>query len=54
MWSNDDPDAAFLEILRGVFGNAQGHVVSFDNPLTQAKSSNGVYVALVPREEPSA
>ena len=44
LWSNDEPAAAFLEILRTVFGNAQGHVVSFDNPLTQEKSANGVYV----------
>jgi spermidine synthase len=53
LWSNDDPDATFLKILRQVFGNAQGHVVAFDNPLTQVPSSNGVYVARAP-ESPSA
>ena len=51
MWSNDDPEAAFLETLRKVFGNAEGHVVAFDNPLTETKSANGVYVA---RAEASA
>ena len=45
LWSNDDPDAAFLETLRRAFGNAEGHVAAFENPLTQAKASNGVYVA---------
>lgn len=50
LWSNDEPEAAFLELLRNVFGHAQGHVVAFDNPLTQARSSNGVYVARAPAE----
>ncbi len=51
LWSNDDPEAAFLETLRKVFGHAEGHVVAFDNPLTGTKSANGVYVA---RAEASA
>ena len=53
LWSNDEPDETFLETLRQVFGNAQGHVVAFDNPLTQVKSSNGIYLARAP-ESPSA
>jgi spermidine synthase len=53
LWSNDDPDEAFLKILRNVFGNAAGHVVSFDNPLTQQKTSNGVYVARAPGKPPA-
>jgi spermidine synthase len=48
LWSNDDPDAGFLDLLKQVFGNAEGHVVAFDNPLTQVPSSNGVYVARAP------
>jgi spermidine synthase len=48
LWSNDEPDAAFLCLLQKVFGRAAGHVVAFDNPLTQEKSTNGVYVARMP------
>lgn len=45
LWSNDEPEAAFLDLLRKVFGQAEGHAVVFDNPLTQIPSSNGVYLA---------
>ena len=45
MWSNDEPDAAFLDILRKAFGNAEGRACVFDNPLTGAKSANGLYLA---------
>ena len=48
MWSDDDPDEAFLSVLRKVFGNAEGHACVFDNPLTQQKTSNGLYVARAP------
>lgn len=50
LWSNDEPEAAFLDLLRKVFGQAEGQAVVFDNPLTQAKSSNGVYLARAPAE----
>ena len=45
LWSDDDPDEAFLSKLRAVFGHAEGHVCGFDNPLTQQQTSNGIYVA---------
>ncbi len=45
LWSNDKPEAEFLERLRGVFGRAEGHVVEFANPLLDEKTFNGVYVA---------
>ena len=45
LWSNDDPEEAFLELLRKVFGRAAGHSVVFDNPLLGEKTSNGVYLA---------
>jgi spermidine synthase len=53
LWSNDDPAVAFLETLRQVFGNAEGHAVAFDNPLTQEKSSNGIYLARAPEGTPA-
>ena len=53
LWSNDDPDAAFLETLREAFGNAEGRACVFDNPLTEAKSANGLYLARAPEEAPA-
>lgn len=49
LWSDDEPDAAFLELLREVFTSAEGHVVPFANPLTGGESTNGVYVARLGR-----
>ena len=45
LWSDDPPDAAFLATLRGVFATAEGHVVSFFNPLLERDSASTVYVA---------
>ncbi|HAL92997.1 MAG TPA: spermidine synthase [Verrucomicrobia bacterium] len=53
MWSNDEPDAAFLEILRQAFGNAEGRACVFDNPLTGEKSANGLYLARAPGDSPA-
>jgi spermidine synthase len=53
LWSNDEPDEAFLETLRKVFGKAEGHASIFDNQLTQAKSSNGIYLARMPGAQPA-
>ena len=45
LWSNDPPEDVFLDILSGVFANAQGHSIQFENPLQQSRSTNGIYVA---------
>ena len=45
VWSNDPPQEPFVDRLASVFESAQGHTVQFDNPLLQAKATNGVYVA---------
>ena len=45
MWSNDPPDAAFLECLRAVFQDVSVHVVEFSNPYQEAKASCTIYVA---------
>ena len=45
LWSDDPPDPAFLEVLRQVFGTADGQLIEFANPLTGGTSSNSVYVA---------
>jgi spermidine synthase len=45
LWSDDPPDAEFLEVLSGVFSTVRAEVVAFPNPLTGGESSNTVYVA---------
>ena len=45
LWSDDEPDEAFLSVVRKVFGNAEGKARIFDNPLTGEKTSNGLYRA---------
>ncbi len=45
LWSDDEPDEAFLAVLGAVFAHVEGHVVPFDNPVTGGVSTNGVYVA---------
>ena len=45
LWSNDDPEEAFLVLLKKVFENVQGHACVFDNPLLEEKTSNGIYFA---------
>ena len=45
LWSNDPPSPRFLSVLTRVFGHAEGHLIQFDNPLQNATSSNGIYLA---------
>lgn len=45
LWSDDPPDAAWTDELRGVFLDVEAHVVEFDNPYTGTPSANTVYVA---------
>lgn len=46
LWSDDPPDAAFLQSLSAVFATAEAHVVTFPNPLLERESASTVYVAL--------
>ncbi|MBW1898108.1 MAG: spermidine synthase, partial [Deltaproteobacteria bacterium] len=45
LWSNDEPDKGFLNILSSVFDQADGHVVEFPNPIQGKTATNGVYIA---------
>jgi spermidine synthase len=45
LWSDDPPEPEFLAVLAEVWRHADGHLVSFDNPLTGGVSTNSVYVA---------
>ena len=53
LWSNDEPDAAFLDVLRAAFGNAAGRACVFANPLTGGTSANGLYLARAAEEPPA-
>jgi spermidine synthase len=45
MWSDDSPDAEFLEALHTVFATARAEVVKFPNPLLDCESASTVYIA---------
>ena len=45
LWSDAPPSDEFLGRLRAVFATAEGHLVTFPNPLIDGESSNSVYVA---------
>ncbi len=45
LWSDDPPDAAFLNDLAAAFSWRDAEEVAFDNPLTQARSSCTIYLA---------
>jgi spermidine synthase len=46
LWSDAQPDEAFLSDLRGVFAKVDCHVVEFANPLQGNTSASTVYVAV--------
>ncbi|KAA9105040.1 spermidine synthase [Microbacterium rhizomatis] len=52
LWSDDPPDAAYMAVLRGVFDDAEAHVIDFANAVTGGTSSNTVYVARSRRRGP--
>jgi spermidine synthase len=45
LWSDDPPDAEFLDELRAVFASVDAHEVEFANFLTGGTSANTVYLA---------
>ena len=53
LWSNDKPEEEFLALLRTVFGFAEGHVSTFENPMLQETSYNGIYLARVDGDAPA-
>lgn len=46
LWSDDEPDAEFVALLKQVFPRVETHVVNFPNPYTGGEATNGVYVAI--------
>lgn len=50
LWSDDPPDAAFVQVVERVFDHVRAEMVEFRNFLTGGTSSNTVYVATGPRQ----
>ena len=48
LWSNDPPDAGYLDVLAGVFVDVAAEVVTFPNPLQGRDATNTVYLATRP------
>ncbi|MGB3737227.1 MAG: spermidine synthase [Ilumatobacter sp.] len=47
LWSNDEPDDAYLAVLQAAFATAEARVVTFPNPLTGSDTSSTIYIATV-------
>lgn len=45
LWSDDPPEASFMEALGEVFESCESHVVAFENPHLESQSESTVYVA---------
>jgi len=48
LWSDDPDDDRFMELLSSVFHTVSAHEVAFENPYTDAESTNTVYLARTP------
>ena len=45
LWSNDEPDDEYLQILHRSFEEASAEIVTFPNPLTGRQTESTIYVA---------
>lgn len=45
LWSNDPPNADFVQRLKAVFADVETHIIEFDNVLQGRRSTNTVYIA---------
>ncbi len=48
LWSDDPPDAVYLDVLGQVFADVRAEVVRFDNPLQDRPAASTVYLASSP------
>lgn len=48
LWSQDPPDAEFMQVMNAVFSNSAAHVVPFFNPFQNGEASNTIYVGVKP------
>lgn len=46
LWSQDPPDAEFMQVMQAVFSNSAAHVVPFFNPFQNGEATNTIYVGV--------
>lgn len=46
LWSQDPPDAEFMQVMQAVFSNSTAHVVPFFNPFQNGEATNTIYVGV--------
>ncbi len=45
MWSDEEPDEDFMQVISSAFETVRAHVVTFTNPILESDSASTVYVA---------
>lgn len=46
LWSQDPPDAEFMQVMEAVFSRNEAHVVPFFNPFQNGEATNTIYVGV--------
>lgn len=46
LWSQDPPDAEFMQIMDAVFINTAAHIIPFFNPFQNGEATNTIYVGV--------
>lgn len=46
LWSQDPPDAEFMQVMGAVFSNTAAHVIPFFNPFQNGEATNTIYVGV--------
>ncbi len=46
LWSQDPPDAEFMQVMDAVFSNNTAHIVPFFNPFQNGEATNTIYVGV--------
>lgn len=46
LWSQDPPDAEFMQVMEAVFHSSTAHVVPFFNPFQNGEATNTIYVGV--------
>ncbi|WP_022964002.1 spermidine synthase [Halopseudomonas pelagia] len=46
LWSQDPPDAEFMQVMDAVFINTAAHIIPFFNPFQNGEATNTIYVGV--------
>jgi spermidine synthase len=53
LWSDDPPDADYIDTVEQVFASCEAHAVTFPNPHTGGHGTSTIYVAKAPAPTPA-